>query len=62
MRSAAVAVVGVFAVNGPAVGVLNVWWLALLPLQLVHLLLADLVWIALAALAAATLAVRPVAS
>jgi len=49
------ALVGVFALN-LMVGVLNVWWLAPLPLQLVHLLLADLVWIALVVLAASALA------
>jgi heme A synthase len=49
------ALVGVFAVN-LAVGALNVWWLAPLPVQLVHLLLADLVWIALVVLAASALA------
>ncbi len=46
---------GVFALN-LVVGVLNVWWLAPLPIQLVHLLLADLVWIALVVLAASALA------
>src|SRR4029077_10835535 len=49
------ALVGVFALN-LMVGVLNVWWLAPLPLQLVHLLLADLVWIALVVLAASAAA------
>jgi heme A synthase len=53
------ALVGLFAVN-LAVGALNVWWLAPLPVQLVHLLLADLVWIALVVLAASALA-APVA-
>jgi cytochrome c oxidase assembly protein subunit 15 len=36
--------------------VVNVWWLAPVPVQLVHLLLADLVWIALVILAASALA------
>ena len=39
-----------------AVGVANVWWLAPVPVQLVHLLLADLAWIALVVLAAIALA------
>jgi heme A synthase len=53
------ALVGVFTLN-LAVGALNVWWLAPLPMQLVHLLLADLVWITLVVLAASAL-VAPVA-
>ena len=60
VRQAAVAAVGLFAAN-LAVGLLNMSWLAPIPLQLVHLLLADLVWIALVVLAAATLAARPLA-
>jgi heme a synthase len=39
-----------------AVGVANVWLLAPIWLQLVHLLLADLVWISLVLLTAAALA------
>ena len=58
---AARALVGTFAVN-LAVGVLNVWWLAPLPVQLVHLLLADLVWIALVVLTASALAAPVVAN
>ncbi len=54
-RPLARTLVGVFALN-LALGVLNVWWLAPLPVQLVHLLLADLVWIALVILAASALA------
>ena len=60
VRQAAIAVVGLFTLN-LAVGLLNMSWLAPIPLQLVHLLLADLVWIALVVLAAATLAARPLA-
>jgi heme A synthase len=41
------------------VGVANVSFLAPVPLQLVHLLLADLLWIALVVLAATALAVSP---
>jgi heme A synthase len=41
-----------------AVGLLNVWTLAPVEIQLVHLLLADLVWIALVALTATALAER----
>ncbi len=52
---AARALAGLFAAN-LAVGVLNVWWLAPVSVQLVHLLLADLAWIALVVLAAAALA------
>jgi heme A synthase len=51
----ATVLIGVFALN-LAVGVVNVWWLAPVPVQLVHLLLADLVWIALVILAASALA------
>jgi heme A synthase len=47
--------IGLFATN-LAVGVVNVWWLAPVPVQLVHLLLADLVWVALVILAATALA------
>jgi len=32
-------------------GVANVWWLAPIPLQIAHLLLADLAWIAIVVLA-----------
>ena len=49
------AVVGVFALN-LAVGLLNMWWLAPVPVQLVHLLLADLAWIGLVVLSASALA------
>lgn len=59
VRRAASAVVGLFALN-LAVGLLNIWWLAPVSLQLVHLLLADLVWIGLVVLAAGSLAARPV--
>jgi heme A synthase len=60
VRRAARAVVGLFALN-LAVGLLNMGWLAPVPVQLIHLLLADLVWIGLVVLAASTLAARPVA-
>jgi heme A synthase len=43
-----------------AVGLLNVWTLAPIEIQLVHLLLADAIWIALVALTATALAERPV--
>jgi heme A synthase len=39
------------------VGVANVWWLAPVAIQLVHLLLSDLIWILLVLLAAERLAV-----
>lgn len=55
MGRLATLLIGLFAAN-LAVGVVNVWWLAPVPVQLVHLLLADLVWIALVILAAASLA------
>ncbi|MBM4268598.1 MAG: heme A synthase [Deltaproteobacteria bacterium] len=54
------AVVGLYALE-MAVGLANVWWLAPVSLQLVHLLLADLIWIALLLLAASTLAREPAA-
>jgi len=50
--------IGLFALN-LAVGVANVWWLAPVPVQLVHLLLADLVWVTLVILAAGALAAAP---
>lgn len=46
VRRAASWVVGLYAAE-LFVGLLNVWWLAPVSLQLVHLLLADLIWIAL---------------
>lgn len=46
VRRAAFWVVGLYA-GELLVGLLNVWWLAPVPLQLLHLLLADLIWIAL---------------
>jgi cytochrome c oxidase assembly protein subunit 15 len=55
VRRAAVAVAGLVAVE-LAVGVANVLLLAPVPLQLVHLLLADLAWLALVLLASASLA------
>lgn len=42
-----------------AVGLANVWWLAPVSLQLVHLLLADLIWMALVLLALTALAEEP---
>jgi heme A synthase len=56
VRRAAMAVVGLVALQ-LGVGLLNMWLLAPVPLQLVHLLLADLVWIALVVLSASALAV-----
>lgn len=41
-----------------ALGVLNVWWLAPVWLQLVHLLVADLIWVTLVLFGAAALASR----
>ncbi len=55
VRLAARTVVGLFVLN-LLVGVLNVWWLAPVGVQLVHLLLADLAWIALVVLAGGALA------
>lgn len=55
VRRAAVAVAGLVAIE-LAVGVANVLLLAPIPLQLVHLLLADLLWLALVLLASASLA------
>jgi len=58
VQLAARAVVGVFALN-LAVGLVNMWWLAPVPVQLAHLLLADLAWIGLVVLCASALAARP---
>ncbi len=55
VRRAAVAIAGLVAIELVA-GVSNVLLLAPVWLQLVHLLLADLVWLALVLLASATLA------
>lgn len=55
VRRTAVAVV-VLVVAQLAVGLVNMWWLAPVPLQLVHLLLADLMWIALVVLSSSALA------
>ncbi len=55
VRGAAGALVGLYGVE-MVVGLANVWWLAPVPLQLVHLLLADLIWIALVLLCLAALA------
>lgn len=55
VRRAALAVVGLVVVQ-LGVGLVNMWLLAPVPLQLVHLLLADLVWIALVVLSASALA------
>lgn len=43
------------------VGLANVWWLAPVSLQLVHLLLADLIWMALVLLALTALEATPAA-
>ena len=55
VRRAGVALV-VLVVVQLAVGLVNMWLLAPVPLQLVHLLLADLMWIALVVLSASALA------
>jgi cytochrome c oxidase assembly protein subunit 15 len=55
VRRFAVLVVGLVAAE-IAIGAVNVLLLAPIPLQLVHLLVADLLWLALVLLAAATLA------
>ena len=55
VRRAAVAVAGLVAVE-IAVGAANVLLLAPVPLQIVHLVLADLAWLALVLLASASLA------
>ncbi|MFM7141904.1 MAG: COX15/CtaA family protein [Alphaproteobacteria bacterium] len=54
VRRVAIAAVAVVA-GQMLLGVANVWWLAPIPLQIAHLLLADLAWIALVALAGSTL-------
>jgi cytochrome c oxidase assembly protein subunit 15 len=38
------------------IGLANIWWLAPVPLQIVHLLVADLIWIGLVLLGLAVLA------
>jgi heme A synthase len=55
VQRAARAVTSVFTLN-LAVGLVNMWWLAPLPVQLVHLLLADLAWVGLVVLSASALA------
>jgi cytochrome c oxidase assembly protein subunit 15 len=55
VRRAALAVAGLVAAE-VVLGVVNVLLLAPIPLQLVHLLVADLVWLALVLLASASLA------
>lgn len=51
VRRVAAAAAALYAVQ-LVVGVANVWWLAPVALQIVHLLLADLCWVALVLLAA----------
>jgi cytochrome c oxidase assembly protein subunit 15 len=58
VRRPAVALVALVAAQ-MVVGLVNVWLLAPVALQLVHLLLADLVWIALVLLVAGALAPGP---
>jgi heme A synthase len=58
VRRLALALIAVYGVQ-LAVGVLNMWLLAPVALQLVHLLLSDGVWILLVLLGAAVLAVDP---
>jgi heme A synthase len=48
-------ILGLLFVAQLAAGAINLAWLAPIPMQIIHLLLADLVWIALVLLAAATL-------
>ena len=55
VRRVALAAAAIFA-SQFVLGVANVWWLAPIPLQIAHLLLADLAWIALVAMAASTFA------
>jgi cytochrome c oxidase assembly protein subunit 15 len=52
------AAVGLYALQ-LAVGLVNVWLLAPIPLQLVHLLLADLLWIAVVLLTASAATTSP---
>lgn len=61
VRRAAVGVAGLVAIE-IAVGVANVLLLAPIPLQLVHLVVADLLWIAAVLLGSASLAPGPVAA
>ncbi len=57
-RQLAAAVLGVYGVQ-LALGALNVWLLAPIPVQIVHLLGSDLLWIALVLFGASALAVEP---
>jgi len=59
-RRWAVALAGLYGLQ-LGLGVLNVWLLAPIGVQLAHLLLSDLIWIALILLAATALADRPAA-
>ncbi|MBI4517062.1 MAG: COX15/CtaA family protein [Deltaproteobacteria bacterium] len=54
-RALAIALVGLYVAQ-LLIGVVNVWYLAPTAVQIVHLLFADLVWIALVLLAASALA------
>jgi heme A synthase len=51
----ALAVIGLYAAQ-LLVGLLNVWFLAPIPVQILHLLVSDLIWIALVLFAASALA------
>lgn len=55
VQAAARAVVALYAIE-LLVGLVNVWWLAPVPVQLIHLLLADLIWIALVWMSLASVA------
>ncbi len=58
VRLLALSVVGIYILQ-LAVGALNVWLLAPVALQIVHLLLSDLLWIVLLVLASSALAAEP---
>ena len=60
VRAAATALVALYA-GEIVVGLANVWWLAPVPFQILHLLFADLIWIALVLLCLAALGVELVA-
>ncbi len=57
-RKLALALLGLYMAQLTA-GLLNVWFLAPVPLQIVHLLLSDLIWISLVLLAASVLSTAP---
>ena len=57
-RKLALALLGLYMAQLTA-GLLNVWFLAPVPLQIVHLLLSDLIWISLVLLTASVLSTAP---